>query len=161
MAGSDQGPFDFSRWTGADAAPGRVPGPPAPEPGDVPTFAFDPGSGDPGSGDPAWAGTADVLTAARPPLTWVVAAGVVAAAGLVAALLLGGRIAVSVAAWVLCGPVAIGLLAVFTLRDTAARARPLYTAPSWATTAYWTALGVSLCGVLVTALRIADWAGRL
>ena len=156
MAGSSQGPFDFSRWTGADAAPGRVPGPPAPEPGDVPTFAFDQESG-----DPAWTGTADVLTAARPPLTWVVAAGVVAAAGLVAAILLGERIAVSIAAWVLCGPVAIGLLAVFTLRDTAARARPLYTAPSWATSAYWTALGFSLCGVLVSARRIADWVGRL
>lgn len=95
-----------------------------------------------------------------PPLAWLLAA---LAVGLVAAgiaLVLGGSILYATVAWALAGPVAIGLLAVFTQQDVRRRSLPIYAAPQWVSTLYWAVVAVAGVGVLTSAWHIAEWVGR-
>ena len=106
------------------------------------------------------------IRAGSPPLLWLAAAFVSAALGLIIVLLLHDPGAGNVpyfafASWVLAGPAAIGLLAVFLTKDTNARARALYAAPAWVPWAYRAVLLVALVAIVLSAIRIADWAGRL
>lgn len=101
------------------------------------------------------------ITAGHPPVRWLVAGIVVAAVAVVTAAVFGRSVPVAFAAWALAGPVAIGLLAVFAVRDTRERSRPLYTSPSWTPTLYWSVIVVAAVGIALSAWRIADWAGRL
>lgn len=143
-------PFDFSQYTSTHpVSQGPDIGQQVPVP--VPESPFGFGT------DPAFSAP---LEAARPPVGWIVAAGALALLGLAGAVVLGTDVRLAVVSWLLAGPVAIGLLAVFTVRDTGQRAKPVYTAPSWVTAAYRVTLGLSLLGVVAGALRIADWAGR-
>lgn len=153
---SSPSPFDFSEFTAPAAVPQSVGFEPA---ASAPPAV--PGGFDFGGDASAGLATSGTLEPAGPPVGWIFAAGGVSALGLGVAVALGTDITVAVIAWVLCGPVAIGLLGVFTMRDTAAQAEPLYTAPKWVTSAYWIALTLSMLGVVASALRIADWVGRL
>lgn len=100
------------------------------------------------------------LTAAKPP-TWLlfVAAGLALAAGIVALLLDSPVIAI--VCWFVAGPIAIGLLALFVVKDTFARSSGLYAAPGWVKPLHYVAIGLCLVCILAPALRIADWVGHL
>ncbi len=103
----------------------------------------------------------DPYVIVRTPLVWLLAATVLGLAGAALALLLGEQIGMALGAWVLAGPVAIGLLAVHSLRDTALRTRLGYDPRTAATAFYAVAIVAAAAGITVSAVRIAEWAGRL
>lgn len=100
------------------------------------------------------------LTAAKPP-TWLLflAGGLALAAGVVAILL--NIPWVAIVCWFVAGPIAIGLLALFVVKDTFARSSGLYAAPGWVKPLHYIAIGLCLLCILAPALRIADWVGHL
>ncbi|PZE34190.1 hypothetical protein DEJ21_13830 [Curtobacterium sp. MCSS17_006] len=105
--------------------------------------------------------TSAELPVARTPaglLYIAIAVGVIAIA---IAVVFGTQPAMAIIAWALAGPVGIGLYAFFRLRDTSARARPFYAATTAGVVASWAALIVLVAGVLLAALRIAQWIGHL
>lgn len=125
---------------------------PAQQSGDP--FAREQGTGTasptPGSG---------TIAVARPPaFLLLIAIGLaVVAAVLAGVLALPG---VAIGAWVAAGPIAIGLIALFVIRDTWARSGGVYAAPGWVKPLYWVAIVVCLLCILVPAIRIALWVGR-
>lgn len=166
---------DRGRWGppgGSPAPPGDRGGgfiPPggapagAPAPGGYVPGGFTPeslGTSVPGFVDPpssSFDGTDPVGT---PPWAWLLAALVVGLVAVVIALTLGASVLYAVGAWLLAGPVAIGLLAVFTQQDVRRRSLPIYAAPHWLPALYWSAVAVAGVGVLASAWNIAEWAGR-
>lgn len=103
-------------------------------------------------------GSSPISTTA--PVTWLWLACAAAAAGLLLALLTD-QFSWHLAGWVLAGPLALGLLALFTLKDTARRANPWYLVHAVAPWLYRVAVVAALVGVVVCALRIALYVGRL
>lgn len=94
-----------------------------------------------------------------PPLGILVAAGVVAALGIVlGAVFYGG--ALSAVGWFLSGPVAIGILALFVSRDTARRAAPVYLRPGWVGAGYVGVLVLVAVGVILGSIGFAMWMGH-
>lgn len=151
------GPFDFGHGNAPAGRPGGVVPPPGPSaPG-----AF-PGAPPPGAtGAPPPVGAATAPEVGRCPvwiLLVVIGLGVVAA---VVAILAGTAVVPAMAAWFVAGPLAFSALALYVSRDTRERARGTYTAPGWAPTGYWVAVVTALVAVVLTAFRIAQWAGRL
>ncbi|WP_146243125.1 hypothetical protein [Curtobacterium sp. MCPF17_031] len=102
-----------------------------------------------------------MTTATRTPIALLVAAIAVGGIAIVMAIALGRQPTMAVIAWCLAGPVGIGLYAGFRVRDTAARAQPFYAATTSGVVAGWAALIVLAVGVLIAALRIAQWIGHL
>ncbi len=100
-------------------------------------------------------------TVGQPPAVWLGAALVLGVVGAVVALLFGATVGIALASWALAGPVAIGLLAVFSRLDLRQRARPLYTAPTWTTALHTAAILAAAAGIGISAWRIAEWAGQL
>jgi hypothetical protein len=139
-------PYDFSAFDVQPAADGATGGSAAPE----------------SSGWGAPDTSASSLGAiAGPPIRWIVFAGTAAVIGIGIAAVIGTIVPLAWAAWILSGPVAIGLLAVFGTRDTKERAKSFYSSPSSTTWLYRAALVLALIGVVVSALRLAEWVGRL
>jgi hypothetical protein len=129
---------------------------------------YDPGGYAPGGYPPNWSpepvnseGFGDAELIGRPPFVWLVAALVLGLVAAVVAWVFGASMWVALAMWVLAGPIAIGLLAVFTQQDVQQRAKPIYDAPSWIPVLYWSAVAAAVVGIGVSAWSIADWAGRL
>jgi hypothetical protein len=175
-------PFDFSDF----GPPSKGPTPPRtgagaqPRPGNDFSTGFDPWANQPKTQPRArhqdafgpssdrdafgQAITAGTLATAGPPLKWFAVALVMAAAGVVLALVSasegGGVFAPALAGWLLAGPLAIGALAVYTRVDTRRRSESIYSAPRWATRLYWAVLVVCLVGIALGAWQIALWAGR-
>ena len=106
-------------------------------------------------------GRAGLELIGRPPFQWLVAALVLGLVAAAVAWLYGASMWIALGAWALAGPVAIGLLAVFTQRDVAQRAKPIYDAPSWIRVLYWSTVAAAVLGIAVSAWDIALWAGRL
>lgn len=178
----DPDPWDFSEYAEPDPRQSR------PRPGETagpvdrlgtsgPSSPADLGSRAPAS-DPFNSGTGSALTAAdwtsgpglggntsiviaRPPLPFLGAAAAISVFALLLAAVLGETPGVAIAAWVLAGPIAIGVLAYFIKADTPERARPIYAAPGWLRPGYVAVLVLCGLAVLVAALRIAFWVGRL
>lgn len=150
------GPFDFDyRDTPQPPPPGSAPLPPGPTP-----FGGAPGASSFGAPSPV-GGPVAIPEIGRCPW-WLL--GVCVGLSLVAALvavLAGANIWVAGVAWVLAGPLAFSTLALYISRDTRERGRGTYTAPTWAQAGYWVAVVVALVAVVVTAWRIAQWAGQL
>lgn len=96
-----------------------------------------------------------------PPVIWLFAAIAVGLAAAVVSALFGSAILAAGLAWFAAGPVAIGLLGLFILRDTKESAKPFYARPSSTTLFYYGALAAAFVGIIVSALQIANWAGRL
>lgn len=103
----------------------------------------------------------DPYVVVRTPVVWLAAAIGLGLAGAVVAWFFGDAIGPALAAWVLAGPLAIGLLAVHSLRDTALRTRLGYDRRPSATGLYTAAIVVAAVGIGLSAWRIAEWAGRL
>lgn len=110
--------------------------------------------------DPRGPSAADSAVA-RTPVGMLLAAIVIGLAAVVIAVLFGERPPMAVLAWVLAGPVGIGLYAAFRMQDTRARSRPFYAVTSLGRTAPWAAFVVLAAGVVLAALRIAQWIGHL
>ncbi|WP_152360823.1 hypothetical protein [Microlunatus speluncae] len=110
---------------------------------------------------PALGGESAALEIARPPLPYLGAAAGIALLALLLGALLGATPGIAITAWVLAGPVAIFVLAYFIKADTTERARPIYAAPSWLRPGYVAVLVLCGVAVVVAALRIAFWVGRL
>ncbi len=62
--------------------------------------------------------------------------------------------------WALAGPVAIGLVGLYTATDTARQTAPVYLRPGWLRALYAVVVLLIVVGVTVGALGIAFWIGR-
>ena len=98
---------------------------------------------------------------AKAPVIWLAGAIACSVVSLVVAAVFGATPALAISAWLVGGPVAIALIAFFSLRDTRARTHTLYSADAMVPWIYRLALVLSLAGVVISALNIANWAGRL
>jgi hypothetical protein len=154
-------PFDFSKYNSSGPEPPSSHSlsdghPQAPVSGTVAdvSFAF-------GSQQAAVDFAPHHGAAAKAPVVWLAGAIACAVAALVVASGFGGSPALAISAWLLGGPVAIALVACFSLRDTRARTHPLYSAGRSVPWIYRLAVVASLAAVVVSALHIANWAGRL
>lgn len=154
-------PFDFSKYNSSGPEPvssrsltgGQPQSPAADNPADV-FFAFDSHQTEvnlaPHLGAPA-----------KAPVIWLAGAVACAVASLVLAAGFGGSPALAISAWLVGGPVAIAMIAFFSLRDTRARTHTLYSADAMVPWIYRLALVLSLAAVVISALNIANWIGRL
>lgn len=152
------GPFDFSDFRGGSASAGSSSDAgrgSAPERATPSTWL----DGDDYGAD-RFAG-ASPLAVTKPPTLLLSVAVAAALLGGAVALAAAGRPWAAITAWVITGPVAFGLLAVYSATDARRRASSVYIAPVWLGIAYWTSVAVVLACVVLSALRIADWAGRL
>ena len=103
----------------------------------------------------------DPYVVVRTPIVWLASATALGLVAAVVAGLFGDRVGLAFTSWALAGPVAIGLLAVHALRDTALRTRLGYDRRSIATGLYAAAVGAAALGIGLSAFWIAVWAGRL
>lgn len=99
------------------------------------------------------------LSEGRPPVHWLLAAALGVAVGLVIAVS-QGRSALAAVAWLLTGPLALGLLAVYTRADLVQRARFSYRPRTLATALYTAVLVGAAIGVLLSGWHFADWLAR-
>lgn len=100
------------------------------------------------------------LTVVSPPTALLAVAAGVAAVGIVlAAVGWGGPLAVI--GWALSGPIAIGVMAFYIATDTRRRAEPVYVRPDWLTFAYPAVAMLAVSGIVVCAISVAFWVGRL
>jgi hypothetical protein len=100
------------------------------------------------------------LALAGPPLSLLGLALTLAAAGAVLAGVWGSALGAAAVGWLLAGPAAIGVLALYTLVDTRRRTDAVYSAPSWTSATYWAVVAVCLIGIAFGAWYLALWAGR-
>lgn len=120
-----------------------------------------------GSGAPFGTGNAfppsdpssDTLTPVSPPTALLAVAAATAIAA-VAIGVIGWANPLAVLGWVLAGPIAIGVLALFVHEDTKRRAAAVYVRPDWIKAAYATVAVVVVAAIIVTALATAYWVGR-
>jgi hypothetical protein len=100
------------------------------------------------------------LTPAGPPVPLLVAAGILGIVGIVVAAI-GWDSWIAGIGWALAGPIAIGVMGAFIKGDTDRRAEPVYTRPTWIGAAYAAVAAASTIGILVGAVGVALWVGRL
>ncbi|MGY4654452.1 hypothetical protein [Mycobacterium sp. URHB0021] len=167
-------PFDFSDFgppRGVPTSPAGHTTLPSPHLDSKLNSGFDPFAADspPGPAKPlevfgattaAAASPGGNLTVARPPLALFGLAITLAGAGAAVAGGWGGAPAAASVGWLLAGPFAIGILAVYTVVDTSRRTSAVYSAPSWTKAAYWTVVAVCMAGIAIAAWHLALWAGR-
>lgn len=79
----------------------------------------------------------------------------------VLATLFGNFALIAFATWFLAGPVAIAVLAWFTLKDTKVRAGGPYDERALPKILYWVAMVAAFIAVLIAAWRIGVWVGHL
>jgi hypothetical protein len=96
---------------------------------------------------------------AGPPLVLLYISAGLAVVGIVLALLPWNWLAPI--GWLLAGPGALLTLGRFSAVDTRNRASGLYAFKSLAGPLYWTAAGIAVVGIIVTALFTAFWIGRM
>ena len=66
----------------------------------------------------------------------------------------------SLIGWLLAGPIAIGVVALFSSKDTMRRTSAVYLRPGWIMGAYVAVMVLVAAGVLVGAFGFAIWVGR-
>lgn len=96
----------------------------------------------------------------KPPLFWLALAGILVTAGLALAAAVG-RSPYAIVAWTLAGPLAIGVLAVFTWFDTEQRTRPEYIGSAYTRIVYGLICAGAAGGVLLSGWLFANWWARL
>ena len=123
------------------------------------------GGGDPSSPFGGFGGTSSPAAApaapAGPPWPWLVGSIVLAVAGSLLAVFWGGAVLRAGLGWLLGGPLAIALLAVYLHLDIARRARPIRIDYRWSAPLYVGAVVLALLAVVLSSVRLADWFGRL
>ena len=123
-----------------------------------------------GGNEAAWGGAAPAPSASpdrdeRPaqlgaPVHWLVAAFALEVAGLLLGAFGRGRPVLSATGWVLGGLLAIGLLAIFTVQDTARRADAWYVDEAWPSTVRAVLSVLAVLAVALSSYQFADWASR-
>jgi hypothetical protein len=93
------------------------------------------------------------------PVPWVAAAALSAVTGLLLALIVSMP-AVDLVAWVLAGPVATALAAAYSWRDVQLQTHIYYTVSRPLRTFQWMVMLLCAAGVVLSALRLADWLGH-
>ena len=146
------GSFDFSEFRPAAGSS------PAGEPMESPTASGGPVGQDAGTWGVREPSAA--ISVATAPVGLLGVAGGLGLLG-VALALVQGTVVWGFLGWFLSGPLALTVLSQFTARDTARRARDVYSAPNWVPVAYWVVVALGVAGLVLGALRIAFWAGRL
>lgn len=101
---------------------------------------------------------APALRASGPPMPILYGAAGASALALVL-LAINRSIGSAAAAWLLAGPIAIGLYGLFLTRDTTSRARAGYGYPSWLGLATVATLALAGIGIIASAWFVALWAG--
>ncbi len=104
--------------------------------------------------------TGDALTIVKPPTALLAVAAAVAVVGAVLAAVGWGSWIAGVG-WALAGPIAIGVMALYVAADTRRRAEPVYLRPEWLTMAYAGVAMLAVAAIVVSALSVAFWVGRL
>jgi hypothetical protein len=99
------------------------------------------------------------MSIGNPPTYWLILAAVLVAAGVVIALVVD-RSSLAIVAWALDGPLAIGVLALFTRADLGQRARIHYNPRVYTTPLYASVLAGAACGVLWSGWLFANWLAR-
>lgn len=128
-------------------------------PFDQPT-GFDQEATQPASAFGGAVATSAPVEISRPPvLLLFIALGIAIVAGVIAAIV--GALPVAIICWFLAGPVAIGIIAFYVNKDNDARAKGVYSAPNWVRPLHIAVSVICVLAVVVPALRIADWVGRL
>jgi hypothetical protein len=94
------------------------------------------------------------------PVPWIVAAATTSTIALLISPLGRMRPMMSLLGWVLAGFVSVGLLAIFTYRDSAARTNPWYVGKPGLTVLRTVALVVAALAVMANAWFWADWFSR-
>ncbi|NDK90757.1 hypothetical protein GYA93_14370 [Gordonia desulfuricans] len=121
---------------------------------------FGPGSTAPApTGGPAVPGGSTSTAPAGPPTLLIALTGLVAAIGIALGAVFWGQWIAGIG-WLLAGPVAICILAMFISTDTSRRAQPIYLRPGWMSAAYTAVMILIVAGVIVGALGFAFWVGR-
>jgi len=143
FGGSPSGAGSSGSW---DSAP-----PPAQPLGGAPVSGLSP--------DPQIAPPSGGSRVSSAPLVWLAAPAAVALIAIVTQALTRNHW-VAVGAWVLAGPVAIALLAVFVRRDTERRADPWYAESALVDWARRVVVVLALVGVALSAYTIADAVAR-
>ncbi|MDR7083608.1 hypothetical protein J2X01_002903 [Arthrobacter ginsengisoli] len=158
---SGSNPFDFSKYNSSGPAPSSAPSltngqpqAPAAAPSGNASFGF-------GSQQAAADLSPQFGAAAKAPVIWLAGAIACALVAIVVAAGFGASPPLAISAWFVGGPIAIALIACFSLRDTRARTHTLYSADARVPWIYRLALVLSLAAVVVSALSIANWVGRL
>lgn len=94
-----------------------------------------------------------------PPTGLLIAAAVLAVVGTVFGGVFWGS-PLSIVGWALAGPIAIGVLALFTSRDTVRRSAAIYLRPDWLSLAYAVTMLIIAIGVVVGSVSFAMWIGH-
>ncbi|MGL5405797.1 MAG: hypothetical protein ACRDAX_03260 [Propionibacteriaceae bacterium] len=108
-----------------------------------------------------FSGDSDGIYVGKAPWKIIVIAMALALLGGGIGFLLGQAPIFALLGWAISGPIAMAVLAFFTLRDTKVRARGVYSQLSFVPILYWIAMGICIAATLICAWRIGDWAGRL
>lgn len=98
--------------------------------------------------------------AAQPPVVVLVAALVLALAGIGVTAATWG-VPLTLLGWFLAGPLAIGVITLYSMIDTARRAAPLYGGAAWTRPAQIVVTVLIVAGVLLSSVSIAMWVGRI
>lgn len=96
-----------------------------------------------------------------PPVVWLGVGLLLAVTGCALAVLLPQMPTALILAWILSGPAAIASFAVFSVQDIARRTSLFYASPSWVPILNRVGSVVILLCVIVVALLLASWIGRL
>jgi fluoride ion exporter CrcB/FEX len=162
VSGSD---WDFTKYVDPPSTPSPS-GEAAADPPSRAGFEPEPGASGPGGFEFSRPGSGDAsrgaatLTSGRAPVSWLAACLAAVVIGGFLAVALGATSSWAIAAWVLSGPIAIGLLAAFTTFDTKARTMGVYSRQAWVKPLYVVCLVLCGIAVCIAALRIALWVGR-
>lgn len=100
------------------------------------------------------------LSQSGPPWVWLWVAVGAALGGVVVGAVLGGSPIGAIVAWVLSGPIAVALFAVYTVFDTRQSAKSFYGHRVEAVWIHRAGLLLALAGVIVASWGIANWVGR-
>ncbi|NLA37591.1 MAG: hypothetical protein GX868_18150 [Actinobacteria bacterium] len=123
--------------------------------------SFGPASGgSAGIGDPAF-GAGGTIEVTKPPVALLAVASVLAVVGIaLGALSIVWNSWLGIVGWVFAGPIAIGVLAFFVVKDTAKRALPAYLRPDGVGALYAGVAFIVVVGIGVSASGFALWVGH-
>ncbi|RFA19413.1 hypothetical protein [Subtercola boreus] len=97
----------------------------------------------------------------RARVSLAIVAALLAVVSVIALVTADFRPPASVIGWAIAGPIAVSLLAIYAVGDARARLAPEYVARASATWVYRAALVVTSIAIVIDALSVGVWLGRL
>jgi hypothetical protein len=95
-----------------------------------------------------------------PPMYLLVVAGLCVVVSVLLGIVGHGKPALAIAGWVIGGFLSVGLLALFTMRDSMRRADAWYMASDFANTLRSLLVAAAVVAVALNAFQFADWTSR-